>query len=117
MEKLRIASIENTFYPTPKRRIENPVETELQPGDLVRARIGRVKGDIGIVVVERNGNYEDYEPYVNRESIGVEFVEGVDLAPELLTVVKHLAESNDLQQTVVRWFDNTDQLELLGRAL
>ena len=51
--RFNIGSV-NDFYPTPRVKIETPVETPFIPGDLVKLLIGPATGKIGEVVVERN---------------------------------------------------------------
>ena len=108
-------SIES-LYPTPERRIENPAPTVYQPGDIVKILIGPATDRLGRVVVERNGNYHDYEPYSASEGIGVEVVERRGLAPELEKMIAELTDPECLVHKVVRWFDNPQQLELVRKA-
>ena len=110
--EFRLFNVAKEFYPTPSRRVENPVETKLKPGDVVRALVGPAIGKIGLVVIERNGNYGDSELYCDEESIGVGFAEQGDLAPELAGIVEQLTKGSAITN-VVRWFDSPDQLEVL----
>ncbi len=109
-EVLRFVSADS-FYPTPIRRVETPTPTIFQRGDLVKALIGPAIGRVGAVVVERNGNYSDYEPYVSEDSIGVSFAEREELDLELENLVRGLIDHEATVRTVVRWFDSTEQLE------
>ena len=115
MSELNYANIEKVFSPTPKKRVENPIKTELQPGDLVKALAGLANSKIGFVVIERNGNYEDSEPNAGEESIGVGFAEQASLAPELKKAVEQLTDKPTIN-TVIRWFDSPDQLEVMEKA-
>jgi hypothetical protein len=114
MAGFEVFNFEKMLYPTPKIRVENPVETVLHRGDLVRLKIGPAEGRIGFVVVERNGNYKDYEPYCSSESIGVGVAEDIDLDSNLRSAIEQLTGHENLK-TVVRWCDSPDQLELLER--
>lgn len=107
----------NDFYPTPQLRIESPTETPLLRGDLVKILIGPAIDKIGEVVVERNGNYSDSEPYCSAESIGVQVVELAKIDPVLMKALGGIANMSDdgLSETAVRWFDSPDQLELVLR--
>ena len=107
--------VEN-FYPTPKIRIENPVPTHYKVGDIVKVLIGPATEKFGAVVVEKNGNYRDYEPYCSAESIGVAVMEKRDFHPDLARIVEQLSGPSSLIHTVVRWFDNPEQLDLVMRA-
>ena len=104
-----------SFYPTPVDRVKNPQPTPYQVGDMVEFLIGPAKGKYGKVVVERNGNYNDYEPYVDSESIGVAVVEREDLCPDLERAVSQLSSPESFVHTVVRWCDNPQQLKLVDR--
>lgn len=104
------------FYPTPKNRKKNAKETDLHPGDVVRAKVGPVSGQIGFVVVERNGNYKDSEPYVDDERIGVGIFEQDDVHPTVQQIVKGLSGEDISKHNTVRWFDSPDQLEVVERA-
>jgi hypothetical protein len=110
----------NELYPTPKRRIENPIPTFFQVGDLVRILTGPATGKIGQVVVERNANYEDKEPYSADEDIAVSAVEPTQIDPflrGLITSSGSVIDSEDaFTETAVRWFDTPDQLELILRS-
>jgi len=111
-----IPSFVEDFYPTPKQRIENPVNTLYNPGDIVKILIGPAKERIGKVVVERNGNYSDYEPYANAEGIGVSVVERENFVTELERAVQELSDKEALVHSVIRWFDTPDQLALIKKA-
>ena len=102
------------FYPTPERRKEDAVDTTFHVGDLVRALVGPAVGRIGCVVVDRNGNYEDYEPYASEDSIGVRFAEREELDPLLRTIAEGLIDHEATGVTVTRWFDGPKQLEFAG---
>lgn len=69
----------NQMYPTPKERIKNPVPTAFGIGDVVKVLIGPATGKRGVVVVGRNGNFVDYEPYVAENAIGVSVFERREL--------------------------------------
>ncbi|MBP7708789.1 hypothetical protein KA107_03815 [Candidatus Pacearchaeota archaeon] len=105
-----------SFYPTPTHRISNPVRTQYQVGNTVRILIGPKTGSLGRIIVERNGNYSDFEPYCGKECIGVEVVERRTLCPELERVVTELKDHESMVHTVVRWFDDPTQLELFRDA-
>ncbi len=111
MSEFRFASIESLIHPTPRNRIENPIPTTINRGDLVRAKIGPATGKLGFVVVERNGNYSDYELYCNQESIGVGFSEDNSIDSDLKKVLGNLIPK---KISVVRWFDSPDQLEVVA---
>ena len=117
MKAFSIEQLGSWIYPTPRIRIENPVETVLNPGDLVRIKIGPAKDKYGFVVVERNGNYVDKELYCNDESIGVGVAQRMDFAPELKTIIEQLTNESEHIETVICWFDTPDQLELLEKAI
>ncbi len=107
---------ENEIYPTPKRRKEDAVETPLNRGDVVRILIGPAIGKIGVVVVERNANYGDYEPYASDESIGVRVAEESTDGAELAELVDRLTQRTNRIKTVTRWFDDTTQLEIVQKV-
>jgi len=109
-------SIESLIFPVPTEKIQNPKPTELNVGDFVKAKIGPAKGKIGIVVVERNGNYEDYVDEINQESIGVGFAEHDELDPVLESALAGLTGTVDNIISTVGWFDSVKQLELLASA-
>ena len=107
---------ESMIYPTPKERVENPIGTRLSSGDIVRINVGPARGKIGIVVVERNGNYVDSEPYCDDESIGVKVAEETPEDPTIKAIVDRLTSRDNSIRTVVRWFDNDEQLTLMQSA-
>ncbi len=107
---------ENEIYPTPKRRKEDAVETPLKRGDIVKILIGPATGKIGIVVVERNANYQDSEPYSSDESIGVKVAEESDEGAELAGMIDSLTQRPNRIKTSTRWFDDTTQLEVVQKA-
>lgn len=112
-EKFRLLYPED-LYPTPQMRVESPQESFFHPGDVVRMEVGPATGKIGIVVVERNGNYLDSEPYRNDEAIGVSVAEEApEVHPVLKEVIDKLTQGQTNVRTVVRWFDNPEQLTLL----
>lgn len=107
----------NQFYPTPRQRIENSVAVALQKGDLVKVLIGPAIGKTGIVVVERNGNYIDYEPYSGPECIAVAVFERRQLDPIMEKIVVDATQDPEaLYHRQVRWFDGPDQLELMQKS-
>lgn len=75
----------------PRERKEDAKDTVLQVGDKVEINVGPATGRKGTVVIERNGNYVDYESDSNDEGIAVR-VDG---------------------EEVPRWFDSADQLTKL----
>jgi hypothetical protein len=104
------------FYPTPKQRIDNPITAPYDNGSPVRVLIGPAKGNLGIVVVDRNANYVDHEPYVGPESIGVLVTELEDLPPFIEKGLVGEASSQALSKGVVRWFNGAGQLEPVNDA-
>ena len=116
---LRLLSLSEYFYPTPRVRVENPTPTVLRVGDLVKFLEGPATGKVGVVVVDRNGNYVDHEPYCSEDAIGVQAVEITQLAPELrsLLVKSGVVDTSEdaLTETVTRWCDGPDKLEFLLR--
>ena len=109
-------NIQAFLYPTPRERVADPKPVTFEVGDFVKAKIGPAKGQIGVVVVERNANYTDYEPYAGDETIGVGFAEHDDIADELKAAVAGLTKTSDDIISVVRWFDNAKQLQLVASA-
>jgi hypothetical protein len=83
----------------------------------VKILVGPATGRLGLVVIDRNGNYIDYEPYSAADSIGVQVVEPMQIAPELRELLisdRFIANDEDsLRETAVRWFDSPEQLELV----
>jgi hypothetical protein len=113
----RFASIEGMLYPAPTERTENPQPTELQKGDMVDILVGPAAGKVGLVVVERNGNYKDSEPYASPESIGVQVIQQITMDETLrnaLIGTGNVAPDSTLEQAI-RWFDEPDQLRLAYR--
>jgi len=106
------------LYPTPKIRVDNPLPTVYEVGDRVRILIGSATGKEGVVVVDRNGNYKDYEPYCSKESIGVAVLEKGKIDPVLRAVMTEIDNkfSKPLYRSVIRWFDTPDQLELIEES-
>jgi len=104
------------LYPTPKKRRKDAHETDLMPGDVVKAKIGPATGSVGIVVVERNGNYSDKELSSDDESIAVGFAEKTDTHPVLQNVVDGLTGTSSRVRNTVRWFDSPEQLEVVEKA-
>ena len=43
----------------PRRRLRCPPKSVLSEGDLVQVTAGSLRGAVGVVVIERNGNYAD----------------------------------------------------------
>jgi hypothetical protein len=110
---LTVVDIGELIYPTPRERKEEVVETPLKKGDVVRILIGPATGKIGIVVVERNGNYVDYEPYANAEAIGVRVAEEAKESKDLAKFLDAITQRPNSIQTVTRWFDDETQLEVM----
>ncbi len=106
-EKFEIFNPES-FYQAPKHRIDNPLPAPYDRGDIVEILEGPVKGRLGKVVVERNGNYKDFEPYANEESIGVAVVERIPVNPNLENMVKDLIDPESRVHTVVIWCDGEE---------
>ncbi len=112
-----IYGIFKDIYPTPKQRVENPVNTYYRPGDIVKILVGPATGRIGKVVVERNGNYTDYEPYSSEESIGVAVPEREILASAIEQMIKErIIDAESRIKTIIRWFDGPEQLEIVKEA-
>lgn len=111
----------NELYPTPMNRIENPIPTVFEKGDLVIILIGPATGKIGQVVVERNANYVDKEPYSADDDIAVQVVELMQLAPSLRDIIiasDLVIDSGEVfTEAAIRWFDTPDQLELVLRPV
>jgi hypothetical protein len=103
--------------PTHQIRVENPLDTLLKVGDLVKLLVGPAKGGIGEVVVERNGNYVDCDPYARPDSIGVHVVERANIDPELVQTLGAIADLSEysLFGTTIRWCGSSEQLELVLR--
>lgn len=55
----------------PTKRIETPVKVAFNAGDRISMQIGPAKNRLGTIIIDRNGNYENKEPGVSDESIGV----------------------------------------------
>jgi len=107
------------FYPTPANKVDAPKITLYDKGDIVEILIGPATGRLGKVVVPRNGNYKDNEPYVNGESIGVEVVERMEFDSNLEKIVELLEDHESKVRKVVRWFDAEDhenQLKLYKKV-
>ena len=108
--------LERFLRPTPKERISNPKKTEVNVGDIVKSKIGLSKGNIGIVVVERNANYLDKLGEICDDSIGVSFAEHENIEPILEKITRELAgRKNDIEVNI-RWFDDTSQFEIIASA-
>ena len=107
---------ESQIFPTPRERKQSAEDTMLKPGDIVKILVGPATGMLGIVVVERNENYADYEPDVNPDAIGVKVAEeSVDGSafPELIDA---LTQRPNRIKTVTRWFDDLTQLEIIQKV-
>ena len=59
------------LYLTPKELIDNPEPTAFKSWDIVEILEGSSKWKLWTVIVPRNGNYKDYEPYMNKESVWI----------------------------------------------
>lgn len=106
----------NELYPTPRQRIENPLTTAFNVGDLVKVLVGPATGKNGLVVVDRNGNYVDYEPYSSADSIAVSVFERKEMDPTMERIIVGLTQDPEtMYHRQVRWFDGPDQLELVQR--
>ncbi|HJX06049.1 MAG TPA: hypothetical protein VJ461_05010 [Candidatus Nanoarchaeia archaeon] len=102
-----------SLYPTPEERLKSAKPGSYEVGSMVKVLIGPAKGRIGVVLVDRNANYSDYEPYAGKESIGVAVVEKESLDKNLeARLLEEGFRSEDFSKTVIRWFDGPDQLEL-----
>ena len=118
--------ISNNIYPIPKHvikdllpksRIDNPLPVPYDVGDLVRLRRGPAKGRIGVIVVDRNENYKDYEERSRKESIGVFVTERPKVQPFLEQLVIEITGSGmDPCDGVVRWEEDSSQLELVKKS-
>ncbi|MDD5192411.1 MAG: hypothetical protein PHH54_06200 [Candidatus Nanoarchaeia archaeon] len=107
------------FYPTPCKRIENPEPAVYDRGDIVKILVGPAIGRLGRVVVERNGNYYDYEPDSNPEGVAVSVIEKTELEADLEKMITALGDHEVFFSPVVRWFDGeviNDQLELVRKV-
>lgn len=115
MAEFEWVDIDSFIFPNPRERIGNPEDTPLQRGDIVQAKIGPATGKLGIVVVERNGNYEDCLDEVGLEQIGVGFAEGNPIDQDLMKMLES-ARSGLIPKirTVIRWFDSPEQLEVVA---
>ena len=74
---------------------------------------------MGVVLVERNGNYHDSEPYCSEESRGVQVIQTMDIDDTLLEKLTEMGvptDGNAMAERVTRWFDGVHQLELLYRT-
>lgn len=116
--EFRQRSIEATWFPTPRVRREDSMSLfytdgkKVMVGDIVRALKGSVEGMLGVVVVDRNGNYEDYEPYTNQDSIG--FVVFPEVNSEIVQLIESITnDPESLYDYAARWADTPDQLELV----
>jgi hypothetical protein len=107
---------ENELYPPPSVRVKDPQKTAFNPGDVVKIGIGPATGRIGIVAVERNANYQDYEPYAGDEAIGVRVAEQVTESLVLREIISGLVGKTNGIKSVLRWFDDASQLFLLQKA-
>lgn len=107
----------NELYPTPRQRIENPLPTAFNVGDLVKVLVGPSTGKNGLVVVDRNGNYVDYEPYSSADSIAVSVYERKEMDPTMERIIVELTQDPEsMYHRQVRWFDGPDQLELVQKT-
>lgn len=120
------------LYPTPKNRKADPIATDFEPGDLVHINIGPAIGRVGLVLVERNHNYHDYEPYTAPNSVGVQVVRqvepGEDTDDPITKVFREGEEAGAVaicrEWPELRWFDSPvdfpgepqPQLTLLART-
>ena len=103
------------FYPTPTKRIENPHPAIFNPGDIVRSKIGPSRGQLGVVVVERNDNYIDSQDSCLPEDIGVKFAEANITLEDLGELVKTIIDGEiPTIRTVTRWFSDPDELETVA---
>lgn len=107
---------ERFFWPTPKERISNPKTTEVNVGDIVKSKIGLSKGNIGIVVIERNANYIDKLDVVRDDSIGVSFAEHENIEPIPEKITRELTGRRNDIVVNIRWFDDSSQFEIIASA-
>lgn len=100
----------------PSKRIENPVKSEYSLGDLVRAKVGPAEGNLGIVVVDRNSNYEDGWRGEPEDLIAVAFAEKIELPEEAKLIFKKLSGTDFPVEFAVRWFGPEGKLDFVKKA-
>ena len=109
LEGLVLLDIGSFFYPCPKERKADAVPGPFAVGTVVEMLEGPAKGKIGAVVVDKNSNYQDSEPYVGDDSIGVAVLGNADINEILAaSLEKGGVKSSDLKE--LRWFDGAYQL-------
>jgi hypothetical protein len=107
------------FYPIPQDRVKSPRKTIFETGDIVEILIGPATGRLGRIVVDRNGNYNDCEPYCDPEGVGVSVVEETNTSEQIQKIIGGLTTQDPRAHTVVRWFDGKDitqQLKLVSKS-
>lgn len=109
--------ISEMFFPTPKERREDATEEALKVGDLVECLVGPAIGKIGLVIIDRNGNYVDYQDHAGIDSIGVQVVERMNQGnPAVQALLQSGLVSPDARfESATRWFDDPEQLSLVYR--
>lgn len=109
--------ISEMFFPTPKERKEDATEEVLKVGDLVECLIGPAIGKIGVVVIDRNGNYVDYQDQAGINSIGVQVIERMDTQDPVSQALLQsgLVKPDASFESATRWFDGPEQLSLVYR--
>jgi hypothetical protein len=93
------------FFPTPRRR---KPEAECTPspfplGAAVEIAVGRHNGRIGVVVVDRNRNYEDAQSAVNLDSIGVKLAENEDIEDGLAKMIGSVTKRPNRIKVTTIW--------------
>lgn len=110
--ELRLGDLDFLF-PTPLHRINNPLPAPIERNAIVYALDGIARGRLGIVVIERNGNYHDMSFRHTPEAIGVRFADKWDW-DESVAVIKDYLEMGDSHRLAITvWFDRPEQLEVV----
>lgn len=111
LEGLIPLDISTIMYPCPRERKWDAVPGQYATGTIVKLLVGPAKGKTGTVVVDRNSNYQDFEPYAGRDSIGVVVLGTINMNETLETLLqKGGVKSSDFTFNELRWFDSAEQL-------
>ena len=114
LDGLVLFDIFSELYPTPQRRKSDAVECQYPVGSIVKVLVGSRTGKVGVVVVDRNDNYIDSEPYCSDESVGIRVDGRIEVDSELEKgLISGGISPKDFEYGETLWFDDWDQLKFI----